>query len=259
MVTASLPNSASRNRLPAKSGAIQGLEMDAAEARRRTESVKNHLDAAGEHLNAARKDLWAVHDGNGWRNLGYKSWRAYATAEFGKCASMCYKELRAAQVELELETEQDLGSHAERVLRPLTKKGYTVEARKAIWDISQLIVGDGGQITSGVTEVVSEAVETWLATAATEGEDGAMHPLIERMSADVTAKVRQKRIAQKEHITRMGAKRDYILGGVEAKITRGQLENNRVAALICLDEFQRAKLIEALQSGKPIYASLWTE
>ncbi len=62
------------------------------EARQCLEQVKRHL---GE----ARTLLLALYEGEGWRALGYDSWRACVTAEFSQSQATLYRQLTAAQVE----------------------------------------------------------------------------------------------------------------------------------------------------------------
>jgi len=241
-------------------GNIVGLELDADTARHYVERIHEHLVRADYHVNQARKLILDFKERAGWKVLGYKSWRECVTTEFDKSSSTVYRQLDAALVELELSPNGGIGEINERVLRPLTKRNFNAEARQAIWAISQEIVGEGGKITSGVTEAVVEGLTDMLRSGTTQSADGEQHVITELMHADLVARVREKKIAQKQHIQRMDKQRDYILGGnAVKKITRGQLSIGVIAALINIDNLQRDKLIEALRLNKPIYASLWTE
>lgn len=245
---------------PPQKLAVIGLELSPEMAANHVARIKAHLENAGHHVAQARKLILDLYEGKGWAALGYKSWRQCVMGEFEQGSSMLYKELRAAQVEMEISPTGTIGTISERVLRPLTKKGYTQEARQAVWDIAQSIVGEGGKVTSGVVEQVAIGLEEMLASGTTQGPDGAQHPITEHMAADLTARVRETRIAHKEHIRRMGAKRTYIVGGVAVdKITRGQLGVYKVAAIVGLDDMAKEKLQEALRLNKPIYISMWTE
>lgn len=242
-------------------GAIVGLELDADTARHYIERIHEHLIRADYHVNQARKLILDLKEKDGWKVLGYSSWRDCINQEFEQHASTVYRQLNAALVELELSPNGRLGEVNERVLRPLTKRNFNAEARQAIWAISQEIVGEGGKITSGITEAVVEGLTDMLRSGTTQSADGEQHAITEFMHADLVARVREKKIAHKEHIRRMDKQRDYILGGVEVeKITRGQLDAGKVAAILPIEEgIVREKLLEALRLGKPIYVSLWTE
>jgi hypothetical protein len=241
-------------------GAIVGLEMDADTARHHIERIQEHLTRADYHVNQARKLILDLKERAGWKVLGYKSWRECVTEEFQKSSSTVYRQLDAALVELELSPNGGIGEINERVLRPLTKRQYSAESRQLIWDISRDIVGPDGKITSGVIESVVEGIGDWLKSGTAQDGNGTQHPITELLRADLTARVREVRLAHKDHIQRMGKQRDYILGGVQVeKITRGQLDAGMVAALLPVEGITKDKLIEALRLGKPIFAALWTE
>lgn len=241
-------------------GTVEGLALDLDTARHMVERIQEHLTRADYHANQARKLILDLREQEGWRVLGYASWRQCVMEEFERRSSTVYRQLNAALVELELSPAGgNVGEINERVLRPLTKREYSAESRRLIWDISQDIVGQGGKITSGVVESVVEGISDWLKTGTVQSPDGNQHAITEHLRADLTARVREVRLAHKQHIKRMDAKRDYILGGVESKVTRGQLDSGRVAVIVPIDTLQRDKLAEALRLGKPIYTSLWVE
>lgn len=59
---------------------------------------------ATQHLNVARAELLELYEREGWRALGYDSWRACVTAEFSQSQSYLYYQLQAARTERELST-----------------------------------------------------------------------------------------------------------------------------------------------------------
>jgi hypothetical protein len=244
----------------AAASSIIGLEMDADTARHHIERIQEHLTRGNYHLNQARKLILDLKANEGWKVLGYSSWRQCVQAEFETSSASIYRQLNAALVELDLSPIGGIGKYNERVLRPLTKRSFNAEARQTIMQLSEQIVGVGGQVTSGVVEAVITGLEEMLSSGTTQDADGNQQPITEQMSADLIARVRETKIAHKEHMRRMDKQRNYILGGVETeKITRGQLDRGLIAAIMPVDDLQRAKLLEALRSGKPIYGSLWTE
>lgn len=241
-------------------GTVEGLALDLDTARHMVERIQEHLTRADYHANQARKLILDLREQEGWRVLGYPSWRECVMNEFERRSSTVYRQLNAALVELELSpTGGNVGEINERVLRPLTKREYSTESRRLIWDISQDIVGQGGKITSGVVDSVIEGISDWLKTGMVQSPNGDQNSITEHLRADLTARVREVRLAHKQHLKRMDATRDYILGGVESKVTRGQLDSGRVAVIVPIDDLQRDKLAEALRLGKPIYTSLWVE
>jgi site-specific DNA-methyltransferase (adenine-specific) len=54
------------------------------------------------HLDQARSLLLALYEREGWRALGYDSWRACVTAEFQQSQAHLYRQLQAARIEREI-------------------------------------------------------------------------------------------------------------------------------------------------------------
>lgn len=243
-------------------GTIANMQMDMKDARFYVSEIQRHLMAATEHLNSARSLIWELHERQGWKALGYASWGECVKSEFDITSSTIYRQLNAALVELELSPNGGIGEISERVLRPLTKRGYSTEARQAIWSVAQDIVGDGGKVTTGVVEAVVEGLKEMLVSGTTQDSDGNQHPITERMHADLVARVREKKLAHKQHINRMDKKRDYILGGRAVKNTTVFDDNGRLRVSLEFeidDSFEAEKLIELGRLKKQFYCNLWTE
>lgn len=245
----------------ALSGTIEGLALDADTARHMVERIQEHLTRADYHANQARKLILDLREREGWRVLGYKSWRECVMEEFEQKSSTVYRQLNAALVAQELSPiGGNMDEINERVLRPLTAKGLDQDARHFVWQVCEKIVGPGGKITSGITEQVVDGLVDMLRSETVQLADGEQKRFSEVMEADLIARVREIKLAHKEHIKRMDAPRDYILGGVPSeKITRGQLESGKVAVIVPIDELQRAKITDALARQKTVYVSLWVE
>jgi len=243
-------------------GEIVGLMMDAETARQHVAMIQEHIARAEHHLGDARRVIFALKDGCGWQALGYKSWRQCVMAEFEQSSSAVYRQLDAAVIELELSPNGGIGQINERVLRPLTARKYTTESRQLIWDISQDIVGEGGKVTSGVVESVVEGISDWLKSGTVQSPDGDQLAITEHLRADLTARVREVRLAHKEHIKRMDAKRDYIVGGRKTDSAGLAMLNGRALASVCAElenGLEVDKLREAVRLGKTVYLSLWIE
>lgn len=240
-------------------GTITNLNMDMDTARHHVERIQEHLVRSDYHVNQARKLILDLKEREGWKVLGYASWHKCVTAEFSKSSSTVYRQLSAALIELELSPSGGMGEINERVLRPLTKRNFDSEARQAIWACATEIVGEGGKVTSGVIEAVVEGFKDMLTSGAMQDADGNQYPISEVMHADLVARVRQVRLAQKDHIKRMGKERDYLVGGLRVEQVTRRFGERRVSAVFTTDEIQNDKLAEALRLGKPIYCSLWTE
>lgn len=248
----------------AVTGLIDNLDMTLDMAQTCIAQIHHHLEQAEHHLTDARALIWQLHEYNGWKALGYPSWRACVTAEFNRSSSTIYRQLNAALVELELSPSGGIGTYPERVLRPLTARSFDSEARSAIMHLAQEAVGEGAKITSSVIEETISTLKQVLITNAVETGDGEMFPLGEAISGQIIAQVRERRLAHQDDVKRMGKKRNYILGGVAIdKLTRGALDDGRVAIMVSVDDLQRAKLLDAAKAkfytDKPIYIALWTE
>ena len=100
--------------------------MTAAEARRCVAAINHHLDGA-------RVLLLDLYERWGWQALGYASWRACATAEFGRSQAHLYRQLEAARVEREISPGGEIGAIPERQLRPLAALPAGTGQRAAVW------------------------------------------------------------------------------------------------------------------------------
>lgn|GEM_PF-4531541 len=103
------------------------------EARTTTDRIKLHLETIGTELERARDLVLDVHARKGYRALGFRSFRKYAEAEFGKSVRRIYQLLEAGRLQLEVRTN---GSHSEpipeRKLRPLA--ALPEGTRKDAWE-----------------------------------------------------------------------------------------------------------------------------
>jgi site-specific DNA-methyltransferase (adenine-specific) len=71
---------------------VAAAPMDADEARACVRAITEHLDGA-------RALLLELYERQGWRALGYASWRACVVAEFDRSQSYLYRQLQAARLE----------------------------------------------------------------------------------------------------------------------------------------------------------------
>jgi hypothetical protein len=84
------------------------------------------------NLQSARGLLLDLYNGKGWIALGYPSWRKCVEAEFDLSQTHLYRELAAAQVELNISPVGEIGSIPERHCRELT--GLPPELQKLAYD-----------------------------------------------------------------------------------------------------------------------------
>jgi|GEM_PF-5128654 transcriptional regulator with XRE-family HTH domain len=114
------------------------LLMDETEARNCVDSIKNCLESA-------RSLLLDLEEREGWRALGYSSWRECVTAEFEQTESYLYRELTAAKIEREISPIGEIGLIRESHLRPLSL--VPSDDRKAVWQQANDAVPEGGKLT----------------------------------------------------------------------------------------------------------------
>lgn len=66
------------------------------------EKARALTDLAKEHLEAARRNILDVYEAEGWKSLGYDSFKAYAEKEFTQSWQQVYKIVSAAKVDRNL-------------------------------------------------------------------------------------------------------------------------------------------------------------
>lgn len=120
--------------------------MDQAEARATVDAIKGHMDSA-------RKLLLDLEEREGWRALGYASWRACAQAEFGQSSAQVYRLLTAAKIEQAIDSP--IGENPESHLRPLVTLD-TPEQQKAALDRATELAGDRVRTAKDVQAAVEE-------------------------------------------------------------------------------------------------------
>jgi hypothetical protein len=107
--------------------AVQVLEVpvEVVTDERLTEGeARKIIDRIHQHIGDVRYELLRLYDGEGWKALGYKSWRGCVEAEFGQKQNYLYKLLNAAEVERNICTivqkSEPLPETHARVLAELT-------------------------------------------------------------------------------------------------------------------------------------------
>lgn len=81
------------------------------------EEAREIVNQVKAHLNEARRLLLDLYEREGWRALGYASWRECVKAEFQHSEPYLYRQLAAAQLESDLGLE--VGESPEYHLRPI--------------------------------------------------------------------------------------------------------------------------------------------
>jgi hypothetical protein len=121
--------------------------MSAAEARSCVDGIKGHIESA-------RKLLLDLYEREGWKALGYESWRECAVAEFGESKSQLYRELEAAKIERNISPIGEIGSIRESHLRPLGK--LEPDQQRKAWEEAVETAPNGKVTAAHVQEVVEK-------------------------------------------------------------------------------------------------------
>lgn len=179
---------------------MNAIIMTAEEARGKITLINSQLAKAEKAFSTARKLLDELYELQGWKALGYSSWRACAEAEFEKGQSTLYRQLLAAAIEKQILPIGGIGSIPERILRPLAAKKFTEDTRKTLWEISTKIAGNEANVTSTLVKQVVETLGDAIVTGTLQTADGEQNPIWERFTADVLARTVEARKRQQQHI-----------------------------------------------------------
>ncbi len=124
----------------------KAVKMSAEEARR-------HVDRINGHVSTARALILEFYEREGWKPLGYSSWRQCILAEFTESQRTLYRMLEAGKIERDICQGGVIGEIPESVLKPL--KSVPEDHRAAVWEEARELA-DGKTLTS---EIVQTAVE----------------------------------------------------------------------------------------------------
>lgn len=132
--------------LPAE---VQSLMMTKAEARSIVDQIKSHAESM-------RKLIYDLHQREGWKALGYESWRECVVTEFEQAQRTLYQQLNAAQVE-EVLRHGAIGEIPERQLRPLSPLRDRPDQLREAWSTANERTGGnptGRDVQQAVDEVI---------------------------------------------------------------------------------------------------------
>lgn len=121
--------------------------MTESEARACADSIKAGIFNVG-------RQLLELYERDGWRVLGYASWRECAQVEFGYKQSHVYRLLEAAQVERNISPMGENDPMPERQLRPLA--ALPPETQRTAWQQAVETAPNGKVTAAHVQSVVDE-------------------------------------------------------------------------------------------------------
>jgi hypothetical protein len=96
------------------------------------EEAKTCVLQIRSHINVARRLILELYDLQGWKALGYTSWRQCVLEEFGQSSSYLYRQLEAAKIESDISSSDQIGSIPDSQLRCF--KSVPRERRKELWN-----------------------------------------------------------------------------------------------------------------------------
>lgn len=130
--------------------ALAQLEMTFEEARETDRLIKRHI-------NTTRYLLLDMRDRKGWKALGYESFKEYGEQELGYSEVHVYRLVDAAEIGLQIGTNQLVSQPSESQLRPL--KAVPESVRKEIWEeATRKATEENERLTA---KRVEEAVQEW--------------------------------------------------------------------------------------------------
>lgn len=109
-------------------------------------------DQVCHHFETGRVILLDFYEREGWRALGYKSWREFAVEKSNQSQSYLYRQIEAAQVEREISPNGELGVIPERQLRELARAPEG--QRKPVYDEAAATAPNGKPTAKLLRETV---------------------------------------------------------------------------------------------------------
>lgn len=84
------------------------------------DEARQCVDGINASITNARVLLWELYTREGWKTLGYSSWRECVAAEFNQSQAYLYRQLKAAEIEQNISPIGEIGRISESRVRPLT-------------------------------------------------------------------------------------------------------------------------------------------
>jgi hypothetical protein len=153
------------------------------------------------HLTDARAALLDLYEREGWKALGYPSWRQCVVTEFGQHQSYLYRLLNAGLIEREVSPLGEIGTIPETHLREL---GALDDAalRKAAWDAAEQEAQERGEKVTArlVKQAVAAAAEWANEYITTQGYTSLGGESLDIAQAAITERMAETRQRQTQHI-----------------------------------------------------------
>ncbi len=140
--------------------------------------ARSCVQAINAGIAIIRRQVLDLHDREGWRALGYTSWRACVVEEFPQTQRHLYRLLEAGQIEREICPTGQTGEIPERHLRELAPLRDDPETMREVW---QHVHEEHGE------NVTAERVREIVEARAARAELHAAEEVIERAKPTLAA------------------------------------------------------------------------
>jgi len=117
--------------------------------------ARSCVQAINAGIAIIRRQVLDLHDREGWRALGYVSWRHCVAAEFEQSQAHLYRVLNAGQIEAKISPIGEIGSIPEGQLRELAPLRDEPEAMREVWQ--QVHAEHGERFTAAQVREIVEA------------------------------------------------------------------------------------------------------
>lgn len=111
-------------------------------------------------IESARRDILDLHDREGWKALGYATWRDCASAELGMSVATVYRYLEAATIERETDFSQIEKNEPIPTTQLQALKDTPPDQRPAVIERANEIAGSNKRTTAHVKQAVEEEKPT---------------------------------------------------------------------------------------------------
>lgn len=192
-----------------------------------TDQARRTVEAINNGMVRVRELILQLYTREGWKALGYTTWRDCVKAEFDQSQSRLYQQLAAAQIEARIFASDDSTMVEnrepipERQLRPLAK--IEPNYQKLGYDLATNTAPDG-KLTAAHVQSVVDVLKEVIATGAIDPGDGEQIPLSEMLHARITEETYERMKRQDAHIQESNKRKDTASGEKVSFVSKGRAE-----------------------------------
>lgn len=208
--------------------AMTQIEMTLEEARETDRLIKRHI-------NTTRYLLLDMRDRKGWKALGYESFKEYGEKELNYQERHLYRLVDAAEIGMQIGTDQLDSQPPESQLRPLT--AVPEDVRKQIWDeATKKAEAEGEKRTA---KHVEQAVAEWKQRSEEFRDDANKY---RKMAREATQKAEQLQAALSLEQEATALPHDYLAAKEKAGSLEKEIEKLKREQQSTIEAQVRAKM-----------------